>query len=357
MNTLFVGYRFKGYIENSFIPKESKIDILFDQSLILEVEMPPKTTGYDLIIWDSGLPVEKDKGSVLICVGNDNIGESLSRVFRLKANAVICITDGLYELVDALGNLWCRTSDGVELLNNILRLYKWTKSSIRKETMKSDAYIPYSVDNIPDLNNFCELIRSVSDKVENERGGRYFGNASTRCAKMFPSIRSREDDRKTSKLFQYILVSKRNIAKDRIQPEDFVVTQYGGRDDSESSSAGKILYYGYDKPSVDTPSQIWLYNYFPKINYMIHGHAYISSEFLGVNLIHITDKYCSCGDLREVEQIKKYIQHEDCDFFIINLTNHGFIIATDTLENMKNIIEDKNTNFIYRNIGKEIPKI
>ena len=175
MNTLFVGYRFKEFIENSFIQKESEIDILFDQSLILEVENPPKTTGYDLVIWDSNLPVEKDKGSVLICVGNDNIGESLSRVFRIKANAVIYIKDNLYELVDALGNLWCRTSDGVELLNNILKLYKWTKSSIRRQSMKSDVYLPYDVNSIePELNKFCDIIKQVSDSVEKERGWQIF---------------------------------------------------------------------------------------------------------------------------------------------------------------------------------------
>lgn len=355
MNTLFVGYRFKEFIENSFIQKESEIDILFDQSLILEVENPPKTTGYDLVIWDSNLPVEKDKGSVLICVGNDNIGESLSRVFRIKANAVIYIKDNLYELVDALGNLWCRTSDGVELLNNILKLYKWTKSSIRRQSMKSDVYLPYDVNSIePELNKFCDIIKQVSDSVEKERGGRYFGNASTRCSKMFPSVRSKyEEDKKSSGYHQYILVSKRNIPKDKIKPNDFVVTRYGGAGDFPH----RILYFGEDKPSVDTPSQIELYREFPKINYMIHGHAYISSEFLGLNLIHSTDKYCSCGDLREVQEIKKYIHHEDCDFFIINLINHGFIIATDTLEQMKSIVEHKNTNFIYRKIGEEKPKI
>jgi hypothetical protein len=285
----------------------------------------------------------------------------LTRVFQIKANAVICIKDSIFELIDALGNLWCRTSDEVELLNNIVRLYKWTESSSRKESMKSDAYVPYTIDNIPDLKDFCKIIRSVSDKVENERGGRYFGNASTRCSKMFPSIRSKVDDNRplspVSKLFQYILVSKRNISKDKIQPEDFIVSQYGGRGDSESTSVGKILYYGDDKPSVDTPSQIWLYNDFPKINYMIHGHSYINCKFLDLNLVRTTEKYCSCGDIREVGQIKKIVTNPDCDFFIVNLTNHGFIIATDTLERMRDIVEHNDTSFVYRKIGEEIPKL
>jgi len=352
MKTLLVGNRFQSYIQESFI-SNSEINIHDIYSLDI---MTPR--GYDLIIWD-GNPIYpvKDKGCVLICVGNDNVGESLSKVFQMKANAVILIKDESYDLVDALGNLWCRTSDPVELLNFVMKLYEWTKESIRRESMKSDVYIPYDVNSIvPDMNEFCNIIHDVSDMVENERGGRYFGNASTRCSKMFPSIRSHYDNEKWQH-FQYILVSKRNISKDRIQPSDFIVTRYGSTGDSESTSVGKILYFGEDKPSVDTPSQINLYKEYPNINFMIHGHAYISSEFLDRNIILMTDKYCSCGDLREVYQIEKYIQHKDCDFFILNLRNHGFIIGTDTIERMRKIIGDERTKFIYRNIGEETIKL
>lgn len=312
------------------------------------------TKGYNLIIWDSESPVKKDKGTVLICVSrpDDSIGDSLKKVFQNRANGVICPINGVYHLVDALGNLWGKTNDETELLNKVYRLYFWTRLSIRKESIKSESYTPYnSPENSPEIRLFCDIIRSVSDKVENERGGRYFGNASTRCSKMFPSIRSRYDDK--SNLFQYVLVSKRNVPKDRIKPEDFVITQFG----SSSENVGKVLYYGDDKPSVDTPSQIWLYNEFPNINYIIHGHAYIRSDFLDHNLIPKTEKYCSCGDLREVEEIKKVINNKESEFFIVNLINHGFIIATDTLSRMKDIVEHNQTEFIYRKIGEEIPNV
>lgn len=344
MNILLVGDRFKNHIQESFLSENSDVEIL--DMLDLEI-MTPK--GYNLIIWenDNFVCPTKDKGCVLISVGNDNVGESLSDAFKMKANAVILIKGNIYELVDALGNLWCRTSDIVELLNNIFRLYNWNKKSIRVESVKSNSYVPYDTNLVPDLKKFCEIIRKVSDKVENERGGRYFGNASTRCSKMFPSVRSRYDWKK----FQFVLVSKRNISKEKIQPDDFVVTSMG----NSSETAGKILYYGDDKPSVDTPGQIELYYEFPKINFMIHGHAYISHEFLDWNLINFTEKYCSCGDLREISQIKRCVTHNDCDFFVVNLINHGFIIATDTIERMEQIVND--TNFIYRNIGEEIVKI
>ena len=345
MKTLIIGNRFDNSVNDSFL-NVSEIDIfdIFD-TLSIDIVNPK---GYDLIISEHPIyPTIKEKGTVLICFGNDNVGESSSKVYKIKANAVILNKDEIYDLVDALGNLWCRTSDLVELLNNIFKLYEWTKSSIRKESLKSDSFIPYDVVNIPELVKFCDIIRNVSNKVENERGGRYFGNASTRCSKMFPSIRNKYNDNEKWKHFQYILVSKRNISKEKIQPNDFVITQFG----KSSESVGKILYYGDNKPSVDTPGQIYLYQDYPNINFMIHGHAYINTEFL----IPYTNKYCSCGDVREVNQIEKYVQHKDCDFFIINLINHGFIIGTDTLERMEKIVND--SNFIYRNIGEEKVKI
>jgi len=342
---LLVGDRFRNFIDDSFLSK-FEIDILDIYSLDIII---PK--GYDLIVWDgNSIYPTKDKGSVLIYVGNNDVGDSLTKVFSIKANATILVKDdNKYDLVDALGNLWCRTSDPVELLNHIFKLYSWTKGSIRKESLQSDSYIPFDVTNMSDMYEFCDIIKNVSNLVENKRGNRYFGNASTRCSKMFPSVirRSSNDKSKLSGLFDYILVSKRNISKEKIQPDDFVITKFG----SSSENCSKVLYFGNDKPSVDTPSQLWLYTEYPNINYMIHGHAYIS----GSSEIIYTDKYCSCGDLREVSQVKNHIQKEDCNFFIINLINHGFIIASDTLDRMRNIVNG--VNFVYRNIGEELVKL
>ena len=38
----------------------------------------------------------------------------------------------------------------------------------------------------------------------------------------------------------------------------------------------KWLYYG-EKPSVDTPIQIKLFNYYHNVNYMVHGHVYVDN--------------------------------------------------------------------------------
>ena len=330
MKTLLVGRQFEKGVKDSLISNPVVTNII------------DSTVGYDLIIWNSPEEPIKDKGAVLVYVSNSSdIGVSLTDLYRNGANAVILINkEGYYDLVDALGNLWCRTTDQVELLNNVVRLYEWSKSTIRIESTQSEGRVPYT--NIQELDNFCNIIRSVSENVDNERGGRYFGNASTRCSKMFPTLRS------TSNKSQYILVTKRNTSKRSIKPNDFVVTKM--------SKDNKVLYYGKDKPSVDTPIQIELYQSFPNINFMIHGHAYISREFLDYNLINYTNKYCSCGDLREAHEVRKYIQNKYCDLFVINLQNHGFIIATDTLGRMKSIVNG-NISFIYRDVGEERVKI
>jgi hypothetical protein len=86
---------------------------------------------------------------------------------------------------------------------------------------------------------------------------------------------------------------------------------------------------------------------------MIHGHAYIAEK-------PTTNRYCSCGDLREFTEINKVIKRNipylsewvnDKTFFVINLRNHGFIIATESLERMRKIVNE--SNFIYREIGEE----
>jgi hypothetical protein len=106
MKTLLVSKHFEKYVDNlSTITQGSEIDVL-DQ-LSLEI-MTPK--GYNLIIWDTNRDIYplKDKGSVLICVSRGDVGVALSKVFEVRANAVIIISPTnidfsySYDLVDAL---------------------------------------------------------------------------------------------------------------------------------------------------------------------------------------------------------------------------------------------------------------
>ena len=294
--------------------------------------------GYKLILWMANVDNEikkfyakKDVGSILICSKvlreNRNIGDAVARIFKMNANAVIAIENNvnpfIFNLVDALGNSWCKTSNLLELTNSIGNLYRWHEESIRIGTvLNKELSTEVSEDEKERLIEFSSIVKLVADKVENERGGRYFGNASTRCTKMFPSTRQLNN----------IFVSARNIPKDRMTADDFVIA---------SLIDNNVNYNSRLKPSVDTPVQLKLYEKYD-INYMIHGHAYIDNQTF-------TDNYYPCGDLRELEEIEKFY---NCEKFIINLKNHGFVIATETLEEMKEIVEK--SKFVYRTMEEKL---
>lgn len=293
---------------------------------------------YGLVIWAPNVNNEVEKiypkkstGSVLICTkvmrDNRDFGDAVARVFKMNANAVIAIDSSekpfKFTLIDALGNVWCSTSDLAELVSRIEDFYHWSSSSIRMNTKS----VEFTSEEQPkvDLDRLCGLVKRIADNVESERGGRYFGNVSTRCSKLFPSYRLGYD---------VILMSGRNVAKDRISPEDFVYTKY---------VTGGILYHGDKKPSVDTPIQLGLYEEFKNINFLIHGHAYI-------DLAHMTENYFPCGDLRELFEIKNLIS-PSTNQFVINLKNHGFLIGTSDLDQLTSLVD--NIKFSYRKIGVE----
>ena len=73
---------------------------------------------------------------------------------------------------------------------------------------------------------------------------------------------------------------------------------------------------------------------FEKINYMIHGHAFFKDE-----TIKTTTEYFPCGDLREINEITNAVGSRNVEWFLLNLKNHGFIIATNTLENMEKLVD------------------
>ena len=96
----------------------------------------------------------------------------------------------------------------------------------------------------------------------------------------------------------------------------------------------KIYYCGKNKPSVDTPIQVRLYQLLPNINYMIHTHCYIDGA-------PYTKKVLPCGAIEEVEEIlqvlKKHYQNLNEDFYLINLLGHGSIMMSKNPNQLKNI--------------------
>ena len=293
--------------------------------------------GYRLIIWMPNLSNEiekvypqKDIGAVLICskVIHDNltIGDAVSRIFVMQANAVIAITSENktfhFNMVDALGNTWVKTSDLIQLTEDIKNFYEWSSNSTRIPSIR-DIRLPLHTVT-PELTELCNVVKSIADKVESERGGRYFGNVSTRCEKLFPSMIDKE----------CAIVSARNIKKNRLTEDDFVTVKLISETVFFNSS---IL----AKPSVDSAIQLRIYREFPELKYMIHGHAYIENA-------PFTDMYYPCGDLREAYEIWKLFKN---NHFVINLKHHGFIIAANNMGQLIDIT--KNLQFRFREIGVE----
>lgn len=345
MKTLIVGGNFGTPKPSSIVAKisnELQADTINGGNLEQLKNAKTSVINYDIVIWMPNIDNElekdypkKSQGSVLICskLMHDNIsvGEAVSRIFKMNANAVIAIYKNdktfSFKLLDALGNLWIETTSIKNLTDCIQKFIKWTKSSVRQNTM-------YVNDKHANEEKFCEIVKHIAKQVENDRGGRYFGNASTRCSYMFPSNRTNVN------MFK---VSGRNTPKQYLSPADFVSIQY---------DHGNIICHSENKPSVDTPVQMQLYEQFPHINYMIHGHAYIEDA-------RTTKHYYPCGDLREVHSVTELLNSvggpsivEIWKGFCINLKNHGFLIAAETLEELEEII--KYCKFKYRSLEEKI---
>lgn len=257
---------------------------------------------------------QKKFGSVLICskVIRDNRTrfDAVSRIFNMNGNAVICIykdsTVFEFELVDALGNTWGeRTSSISKLYEFIIEFYEWSCSQIR-----------YSANKMTVEDELININKYLSTKVQNSIGSRYFGNVSTRCMKLFPSLRYSDD---------VFLVSARNSNKEFLTKDDFVPIVL--------LEDGELLYSGERKPSVDTSIQIALYENFQNINYFIHGHAFIDGA-------KFTSDYYPCGDVREYHSIVNILKDDSLNSFEINLLKHGFLIGSNNLSDLKTVVEN-----------------
>lgn len=281
---------------------------------------------YDLVIWMPNISNAVEKiyprkktGATLICskVFRDGYtpADILQRVYAMQANAVIIVIsdDAIqrgFELVDALGNSWtpgAYTESIPELAAEILMFTKWSSSQVRWPSVRSDSTNP----KIEVEAKFVNLVQFLAEKYESVVG-RWFGNASTRCFKMFPSKRI------TTASDEMIAVSPRNIDKASIGIQDFVAASLG---------LAHLDYYGDHKPSVDACVQASLYERrsLRHINYMIHGHTYVKSA-------PTTREYFPCGDLREVESLVEIMSGNQ--YGVVNLKNHGCLYYADTLDNL-----------------------
>lgn len=321
MKTLIVGGDF------GITPKKSKIIELisnnFENKELINggtLSELPHEINNDLIIWMPNISNEETKQYPIKSIGNVLIVskvirdgytdlDAVSRIFKMNGNAVIAIYKEekiRFKLIDSLGNVWYNDNDINGLCSSIKIFYDFTKKSVRCRTNKIEK-------NTPELNNdikeFIEINKSLAIYIQNSCGNRFFGNLSTRCSKLFPTIRN-----------VGIWVSPRNSNKEFIIPEDMIYCEY---------TDNVVYYVGDKKPSVDSPVQLKIYENCEQINYMIHGHAFIKNA-------KETENYFLCGDMREADDVIHIIDKND--FGAINLTNHGFLLYSNNLENLKKLI-------------------
>lgn len=312
-------------------------------------------TNYDTVIWWANVPNElpkirnvKDINYKAMLVSSkrnvDNkysFQDLLQRSFALKSNLTVEFSknDNRYnmKLFDPLGNVWYEGLDIEECSKALLDRLAFIKSITRESTVSSEENIGalawffnmfkeemYKSDNNPEIpikKEFLSIVRDYAYKFaeatfQTKDVKRFLGNASFRCPKGFPSFREGK----------YIFVSKRNVNKEFIGIDEFVPVYL---------KDGKIYYCGDNKPSVDTPIQVRMYNLLPNINYMIHSHCYIEDA-------PFTEKALPCGAVEEVDEIsellKDYYGNDfNRDFYLINLIGHGSIMMSNNPEQLKNI--------------------
>lgn len=167
------------------------------------------------------------------------------------------------------------------------------------------------------LDTFLTINAELANRIQTQCGNRFFGNVSTRCQCLFPTVR----------IDQGILVSPRNSDKRVLSISDMVLC----------SMSNLVYYHNGQKPSVDAPIQLEIYKQKPKINYMIHGHAFPDFSESKPWFQRTTEHYKLCGDFNEAAEIL-HVMKEAYNGIII-LKQHGFLIFGEYLETVRSICE------------------
>jgi len=293
----------------------------------------------DFVLWWANVPNGLDKirdvktknhrAILVTSKRNDNekysFMELVNHALGLKAN--LCVEFSKIRekyrmrLFDPLGNVWYQGYNIEKFTDALLERMVYLKSIHREATIcKSIEDVPET----PDESEFFEIVRKYADVFHDlimpaEGVTRFLGNSSFRCTKGgFPSF----------KCGPLIYVSRRNVDKRFIDKDAFVPAYY-----SVDNCEPQTFYYGPNKPSVDTPIQVRLYNRLPFIKYMIHSHVYIENA-------PFTERMVPCGGLAEVGEIMKVINKNAGNsghYYAINLKGHGSIVMASDVAFLKHI--------------------
>lgn len=219
-----------------------------------------------------------------------------------------------FKLLDPIGNIFCDTTDIEKLCNSLDRRVKFLLSLTRWSSSQVGEIRDFSISP-----EFLDIVRSYGDRfttfVNAINPNRFLGNVATRCSHGFPAQRQGER----------IFVSRRNVDKQGMGEKDFVEVVLG-----VSSVSDQVYYYGVQKPSVDTPVQLLLFDYFPDVHYMVHGHVYVKDA-------PMTKSKIPCGYLEEFSEVTFLFPSPSSKNFAINLRGHGCLVMAEDLEFLKQI--------------------
>lgn len=343
MKTLLIGGNFAENIrESGFIRKlhtelqtHTQLDVDYKNGGTFEelAEYIDRLGKYEFILWFVNVPNKyeklvrnikaKNQKAMLVTSKNNLDGkyseqELIGRVLQVKANLCLIFTrsSDLVEttVIDPLGNKFTDKSTSIAdvatvVVNRAIELAKFTRAGSTKVGEKLE---------VPNEEKFFAKAREFADKfhelIHPGDTPRFLGNLSFRCDKGFPSFRAGG----------LIFVTRRNIDKRLINKEGFVAVEAQAEED------GSVNYYGNFKPSVDTPVQVRLYEYYENVNFMVHSHVYIKGA-------PYTDSKVPCGALEEVESIIKALPDKGSVNVAVNLLGHGSIVMTNNVDFFDNI--------------------
>lgn len=350
----------------------------YDLEMILN-----KTPNYDIVFWwanvpDNSLPKIRDVKEVaphtMLVSSKRNDGDKYTfmeltqRALASKSNLVFEFKKenreyqpGMFEkmfhirVFDPLGCVWYDDWDVTSSVHAAMARLEYLRSITRQKTVQSatnknlvlawyfdqfkqDQYQSGKVVKIPDEQEFVDIVRKHAERFyEIMNPGpnvqRFLGNASLRpmppqvgrCSRGMPSF----------KKDGYVFVSQRNIDKQFISLENFVPCYM---------EDGKLYYCGENKPSVDAPIQIRLYDALPNVKYIIHSHCYIKdAPFTNISI--------PCGAVEEVDEVLGLIDNtyglRNLDYYAINLKGHGSLLMSGDVSLMHDVLY----------IGRQMPEV
>ena len=284
-----------------------------------------------LIYWFADVPNDKvklvkeikqrNKACVLVTSKRNTEGkyafeDLIYRALDIKSNLLVEFTKPgnryMGRVIDPLGNVFLDHNEDFTLVGKVLR----------KRVDELMSFTRISSDNagsaveIPDEKEFFKTVKEYAGVFHNlvhahsDAANRFFGNASFRCERGFPSYRSGS----------LIFVSRRNVDKRFIDKGAFVGVK----------AEIPIRYFGDIKPSVDTPIQIKLYNFYPKVKFMLHSHVY-------VNDAPFTERVLPCGAVEEADEIARVFPDRNSVNFSVNLKGHGSLVLADATMHIKDV--------------------